>query len=291
MKLGKVALWAFIAFLISGVVFGVGFINDLQNINWNMEELTFGPGTNHLLDETKTANIQGITKIVVISSYPEVRVSKASGQEFTARLHGGQRLMDESGELKLILTQKDNTLTIEVKPKSSGAIGFVSSNLKLDISIPEAYQQDVSITSTSGSIHMEALQYQSLAVHSTSGSIDILNVSTESELTVSSSSGSILADEVTTGKLMQITSTSGSINAEISKNAQLTKVKSTSGSIEIRLAQSDDIDIDAKTTSGSIHSGLQMKMNKSEDNRLKGTTGTGVNKFQLEATSGSINIQ
>jgi len=330
MKLGKIALWVLITFLLSAMIFGTGIVNELYNSEWTFDGPSFFSNLNQPLDVTESVSADQISKIEVLSNSPNIQVVTKVSNQITARLHGTLHLTKDESVPQLVITRTDNNISIEVKSKSNNSYGLLSSNLEMEITIPDRYNNILSVSSASGSVRIEEIELETLIVQSSSGNIhlidvsterklqavstsgsissenidagdlfsintssgniDLINIAAEEEFLVTSTSGSVLTTGIEAGNLVSINSTSGNIHADMISNAKELKIGSTSGNIKLSLADSDNIEINSKTTSGTIQCNILLDDEKHHDNSLTGKQGNGKNKVKLTATSGSIQI-
>lgn len=280
-----------------------------------MALLVFGTGLGLIdVDDEKTISLEGIEEIQLNMTSENIHIYKVDTDDeirfhYYGRSFPARELVLESVNGKIF-----------VMPDEKYWLG----NLKLDIYLPVNYKHVISIKNSSGDVSFEAvdlalfsmettsgslsadtLKASSVSIKSTSGAMDVksivaasLQVSTQSgnlkigncfvnDFRVKSSSADILLNRITGN--VDIKTTSGKVNlmySEFDKNKVV--VVTTSGEILVNVPLDADFSLEARTTSGTIHSDYPLL--KTEKHAASGQIGNGEGQIILSATSGNISI-
>jgi hypothetical protein len=152
----------------------------------------------------------------------------------------------------------------------------------------DGVSEAVQAQSNSGALHLMDLA-GAVQARTSSGSIELNNVA--GDLSVSTSSGAIRATEVR--HVREATSTSGSI-ALTGVFTDAAKIQARSGSVNVKLLPGSAVQLDVKTSSGSVNpQGLvDLQGGSTQRNTLTGAIGTPAAGavLSIETTSGSVQI-
>ena len=296
-KIGKISLSLTAISVISlALAMGVFF-------PWgNLQALGQGEsGKTENINDERSYDLNDIKDIGISVSSAEIRIEVVRSDRLRVHLHG-----NTSGQKPFLNDKESGTsLNIEVKRKSS--FGFSSSNLILDIEIPEGYDRNLKISSSSGNISIPDLKLTDFQVDMSSGDLNLDTIAVRnfffdsssgkltanqiesSESRLKLSSGSVIIDKFT-GDL-DTNMSSGDLEVMYIDFNNKISVDCSSGDIRISLPADANFDLDADTSSGKITCDFPITIS-GEQNRdtLKGTVGSGENKILLETSSGNISI-
>ena len=185
-----------------------------------------------------------------------------------------------------------NTTTLEIKTGGGGiTIYSMSGDADLKTSggfIEVSHLQGMLHAHTSGG-HIKAEEIQGDTDLETSGG-GIEADSVDGQLAADTSGGSIHIDQVT-GRVNAHTS-GGSIRATFRKgNAHGGLIETSGGSIHIRIDPSVNLELDASTSGGSVHSSIPLREVDTTSRRaLRGTLGSGGELLRVHTSGGSVLI-
>ncbi len=207
----------------------------------------------------------------------------------------------------LSVSKTGRSLTVDVKPRRSWFSRFISyAPTPVVITLPASRLESLDLSSISGAVRLlHPIQGSSLEAKSTSGEIDFLTLSADKQVKLTSISGSINGSEVVAKQSVRLASTSGGIEVQdveaqdidlksISSDVEAAvtilpkgalNASSTSGGVEIDLRQSENLKIQASSTSGSIVFN-EKDMGKS----VTAETGSADTKVVLSTVSGEIEL-
>lgn len=258
------------------------------------------------INEEKTSASSGVNEINVGTASTSINIIESDSSEIKAHLYGNVTTSSKYQKPDLEFNLKGDTLTINVKNRTTVTFGFFNSSLKLDVFIPKDYNKDLKLNTSSGSINIKNLKLGSLSMSTASGSSNIENI-TAKDFSHSSSSGSLRADGLITEKAksssssgsrrlfnftgdLTTNSSSGSTEIQYSSFNNSIKANASSGSISITLPDNAEFELQANASSGSIKCDFPITMKESSRNRLSGTVGSGANKISINTSSGSIRV-
>lgn len=259
---------------------------------------------NHTINDTESHNIESINKITVNSKITDVNILKSDTSELKAEFKG-KYSSNDSNSIKLNITADNGELIIETQNATNNVY---SSDLTLNLYIPESYKGDISISSVSGDIKSErVLELNSLRIETVSGDVKFNSISA-STLTANLTSGDIEFNKLNTNTAslktisgdikvesyvvaLTVDSSSGSIDMNLTEIKGASTINSVSGDVEIAIEVSNNLFLEGKTTSGSIEvsSDLNNPNIEKGDKLLKATFNSVENKLNI--TTASVDIK
>ena len=121
---------------------------------------------------------------------------------------------------------------------------------ELTVIIPEKDWKDIKVTTSSGDVNVDGLNFDSVIFDTSSGNIKAKNTSASRKLSLTSTSGDVLAENCT-AKDVILQSTSGDLSTEKVTAYNKVSLECTSGDIEAtELSVGNDLNV--KSTSGDI---------------------------------------
>ncbi len=308
----------------SAVLAGIIFLAQFGSSGFSI--FSSGSSYKNDIDEEKSFASDGIRTLTVKSSSENINIISDDSSEIRAHFYGSYVSSDKTLKPKLVVEKVGDKLVVRIDNESRIMLLYFTSNLKLDVYVPKAYDKELDITSTSGEVSSDdALNLDRVQIKTTSGEITVKLMSAANavlgstsgeidaegsfgNLDIYSTSGTIVSENLTAAKA-KINSTSGEIKLKgsidgikagstsgtiIIDTGRLTKdmaVSTTSGEIVIKLPAEAGFVLGAKSVSGEINCAFPVTVtgNKSR-NSLNGTVGNGSCNISLSSTSGDINI-
>lgn len=211
-------------------------------------------------------SIESIKEIVVSTPRADVQVFRTKEEKIKILEKASKKVKEKD---LFIGTIKNNTLEIK-DPKKNFCFGFCFlPSLVYEIYIPDSYQDEIIIKTTSGDIEIQAIEenYDKINLVSVSGDIKLKGKISTNSVNLKTTSGDIEIDALNSTST-EINSVSGDIDGRTIEGKE-TKIKTTSGDIEIGwingeieiISVSGDVELDyfspdgnsnLKTTSGEI---------------------------------------
>ena len=258
-------------------------------------------GYDENIDEERFYDLDDIKDLKFSISSAEIRVKVVNSDKLRVHLHGSS-----SGQKPFLDDRESgNNLSIEVKRKPG--LGFSRSNLILNIEIPKRYDRNLELNSSSDNISLPDLELENLYIDMSSGDLSIENLTVRNFIFESSSgkltankiksyesrlnlsSGSVLIDSFT-GDL-DVKMSSGDLEVMYTDFNNRISVDSSSGDIVIALPKDVNFELEAEVSSGKIICEYPITILGGQDrDQLKGTVGSGVNRINVETSSGDISI-
>ena len=271
------------------------------------------PGNGITVDERKSFAIGGIDHINMRTSSTDVYVAAGDGDTVDLWLHGTV-YTDQPDAVPALAAEKSGELleiSLERKDGRKWVLGFFSSDLVLEIRIPQNYRGALVVNTSSGDVEINDQVLSELSVETSSGDMR-LNAVQASTIAMESSSGDHTAEGLNAGQAT-ITSSSGeirvrdlqgSVKAE-SSSGDITlryreftsdlEVESSSGDVELFLTESAEFQVEARASSGDIDCEYPVTLNGADSemrkHRLYGTVGAGTQRVSVTTSSGDITIR
>jgi lia operon protein LiaG len=320
----KAVLVLLVVMVASAVLAGILFVAQYGSSGFSIFSSDASYKNN--IDEEKTSAADGIRTLTVKSTSENINIITDDSSEIRAHFYGSYASSDNTFKPKLVMEKDGDNLVVRIDNESKMMVLSFSSNLKLDVYVPKAYDKNLDITSTSGEVSSDdALKLNRVLVKTTSGNIAVKSIdaanavlkSTSGEiyvegnfgdLDIDSTSGNIVSENLTVASA-KINSTSGEIKLKgsidgikagstsgtiIIDTDRLTKdmtVSTTSGEIVVKLPADADFKLVAKSLSGEIDCAFPVTVTGNKNhNHLEGTVGNGSCNVSLSSTSGNINI-
>ncbi len=291
-----------VVFLIGVLVWGITFRGDIFR-----EELK--------VVKEEQFSTQNIKEIMVSTPRANVRIFRTNEEKIKVIEKASKKVKEKD-----LFVAKINGDTFEIKDQGRNfCFGFCFlSNIYYEIYIPNSYQNQISITTTSGDIEMNAEeeQYQDVTLRSVSGDIRINSKIVTNNMSLKTTSGDIEMGHLNSTSI-EVNSVSGDVSGKTIEGKE-TKIKTTSGDIELDWITSEleinsvsgDIELDYfnpfgssnfKTTSGEIEIMLDKKASvKMRGDSVSGDIqfphsesilGDGENSISFKTVSGDIKVR
>jgi DUF4097 and DUF4098 domain-containing protein YvlB len=285
-----ICLWSLLALLLFvALVFGAtgngapDWVRNLPGYRWNVN-VNFGGNAGLIGDESFL--LDGIDLVIVDASYQRINVT-IGGEKLNVRHYDYGSINRFSAE------RVDGSLRIRTDRTPLVSVGIMGAGARLEITIPRAYTQNVSFTSTSGSVRVDGgADWEGVSLRSTSGSIRVHGDLKSGGLSAFSTSGSVRLEGSVKGKEITIGSTSGSVRVEGRIEGESLKAQSTSGSIRIGdCAITGSVGLQSSSGSintGHINAGTITSATTSGSQRLGNFVADGM--IEITSVSGSVRI-
>lgn len=226
----------------------------------------FGISTRNLtrynIDEEKIESIAEIDSIKISSSFIDIKVVQGNTEDIKIKYHG---TMKSNVLPKLETSKSSGELEIKLNTNSNNQV-VTDSNVILKIIIPQNFEKDIRISSSSANIFIDDVIGTNLNIESSSGNVDLVNIN-EEEINISTASGNI------------------DISNSSSNNME---VVSSSGNINIIFDDSASFKVTGKTSSGDVKSDKFMTIKKDKNNKFELIIGSGKNNMNISTSSGNI---
>lgn len=214
-----------------------------------------------------------------------------------------------SEDQKFTISKENNEVTIK---KEKFAIHFSIFNFGnfgevIEVYIPENYNKDLDIESSSGNIKFVSdLNLENLNCHASSGNLDLQSTIKASDINLNVSSGNISVEALisktyninTSSGNVKVNSLSGSgtleassgnIKATFSDISEYSKASTHSGNINLVLPKELTFEFSGKCSSGDIKSNFDLNYKSKRGNEATAQIGSGPYK-KIDASTGSGNI-
>lgn len=235
------------------------------------------------IDEEKIVSINGIKTIDINVSFSEVNIIPEKREDIRIHYHG----YIKSGFIPELKTKSsNNTLFIYLEENSSIKSNIQTIDVRLDIYVPEKYENKVKGSTSFGNINISNMNLSKLELSTSFGNIDINNLTGEIE--AETSYGNIVVNNLS-GNLIASTSF-GDIDLKYSEFDYNIKADSSFGDIKVTLPKNSDFKIDAECSFGDIDIYFPVRITKNEKDKISGTVGSGNNIIELETSSGDIEV-
>ncbi|PJI07778.1 MULTISPECIES: DUF4097 family beta strand repeat-containing protein [Clostridium] len=284
------------------ICYGIGaaiFSYDYKNIRLNK--------SNYNYNTSKTLDVNGIKTIYVDTS--DSSMSVASGDETNAKVDvKGIVTTNSYNRPKLNCYKKGDTLYIEFKRKHSFMIGWYnSSQVKMNITIPKIYNNNMEVYSSAGDVSLRNLKLDDLYSKLSAGNLDMGNLNLKS-LTCKNSAGRITGDNIicntssvdSSAGNIGLTNFSGDIKSRNSAgktSVQYNKfnnnvdLKNSAGNIYLTLPKESKFNIDASVSAGDINCSFPITVNGTRhENSVIGRVGESNNTIKIRNSAGNVEI-
>ncbi len=294
----KIVLWLFVIMIVSFSISIILFRNSGINLNdfTDMDDdySNFGETSNikgkpkKNINAEKNFDLQGIDDINISTVSTDIRIIPEDRDDIKVYFHGTIASSNEIVSPELITEIQNNTLQIEIDHKNLISLGFYSSNLNLDIYIPNEYTKNIDVKTTSADIDLGILDIKDISVKSVSGDIKAESLYTKKS-NFKSTSGEIKLRDFKGG--IDAKTTSGDLYIDFKALENDVYMNSISGDIELKLPNNSEFYLESKSLSGDIECDFPISIQgKHSDKNVNGRVGQGNNKVNASTTSGDIEI-
>jgi len=274
---------------------------------------SFKPGNGITVDERKSFGIGGIDHINVRTSSTDVYVATVDGDAVDLWLHGTVHTGEPDAVPALAAENNGELLEVSLERKDGRkwVLGFFSSDLILEIRIPQSYRGALVVNTSSGDVEIRDQNLSELSVQTSSGdarlnSIQASTIATATtsgdqtaegldaqRATMNSSSGEIRVKDLQ-GET-EAESSSGDISLSYLEFDADLEVRSSSGDVRLRLTDTAQFRVEARASSGDIDCAFPVTLGGTDSersrNRLFGSVGEGTHQVVVRTSSGDIAIR
>ncbi len=271
------------------------------------------PGNGIIVDEQRSLGSSGIENIDVRTSSTDVYIAASDGNSVEARLHGTVYTGQADAIPVLEAGQNGEVLEISTKRKDGRrwGVGFFSSDLILEIQVPEQYRGALLVRTSSGDVQINGQNLSELSVETSSGDMQLSSIRA-ANISMESSSGDQRAEGVEAER-SEFASSSGEIRVKDlqgragaeSSSGDITlrfdaftadlEVRSSSGDVELYLTETAEFRVEARASSGDIDCAFPISLDREDSetsrNRLYATVGNGTHRVTVQTSSGDITIR
>lgn len=282
-----------LAKIITGVVIGMTILSVLGmsfsfSKGFSLKNLSFGIGDKYDIDLEKDIDLGSADTIIIKTFSATSEIKTSNSFNIHASLEGSVRTTNPDNLPTLEVSKSGNTIIVEEKRKTDNFLGSISSNLWLDVNIPESFHGEIRCEGHSGNFIASHLELSNFKLDQFSGNIDLDDIILNNGLELSSTSGNIKINKLK-AKEASVKSTSGNkdfYDLYVSGNIQ---ISSTSGKITIKDTNCNELILDS--TSGTV----RVEKSQIENASIKSLSGNvTVDELSggaaIEATSGNINV-
>ena len=276
------------------------FANYYNSNNWHSDWLFdddswhFNAGRNHSQGTLNKALPSTVENINIDTSSTDINVSFYEGSDIKIDIDGYFASNYTYNNALKTFDINDKTATIS----TDNSINW--SSLNICIYVPNTYKNNLTLNGTSSEFDVKGNgQLNNLSLKTSSGDIDISNLTTNntflqttsgsiklenltaSNSTLGSTSGDIYLDMVNLGST-KIATTSGGITLNANNLGNTTNIASTSGSVSLNVSRTTGYTVSFTSISGDLHS--------PNGNHGNYTNGDGSKVISVATTSGDLNI-
>lgn len=287
---------------------GIAAIIGLATTGFHPSQLGRAGGTT--IDEKRSLASSGIELLTVSGVSEDVRITEASGGDIEAWFHGSVGASGSETIPHLVTERQGSTAQIRVDRKGTPQLGFLWSDLVLEVRVPVGYARKLTVQSVSGGIELAGHTYSSLSLASTSGDIKT-GALTAVDAVIASTSGDVIAESVisrsaavsTVSGLIQIRAvtgdsavhtTSGDVKLTYAASPSHVDASSTSGSVTIVMPPDASFHLDARSTSGDVRCAFPITISGNSSggggHSLYGVVGAGTGSVSIRTVSGEIQV-
>ncbi|CAH2214209.1 DUF4097 family beta strand repeat-containing protein [Tepidibacter aestuarii] len=302
MSIKKIITYLLVIMLIC---YGIGFtiISLTGGFKGNFNISYKNKETYNNLDQEKIEKIDTISQISIDILGCDINIIPEDREDVKAHFYGNATATFKP-ELETKINGKELLIFIK-RPKS---YSIFNSDLKLDVSVPKNYKENIDIDSSSGNIKIQnELTLNNLFIDVSSANVSLKDLNIKN-LKYDSSSGSLIGESIVTDstfidvssgsvELNNFTgdlkgdSSSGTIEVDYNIFDNNIELDTSSGNVNIGLPDDSKFYLDAECSSGNIECDFPIVVRgKHEDNTLRGTVGNDKNKIKIDTSSGNITI-
>lgn len=218
-----------------------------------------------VIDEEHFENIDGIDNITIASSFIDIEVIGQDRDDLKVNYHGK---MEADGLPDLELEKSSDTIIIKFENPDNQPISVRNSNVTLQVFVPETYDGNYNIASSSGHILARDLIGNKFNIASSSGRITLDN----------------LLGEIKTS------SSSGNIDISSKMNEGDIDISTSSGNVLLTLGLESNYTINATTSSGRFRPSSNIDVISNRQGNFEANIGNGHNTINISNSSGDLLI-
>ena len=240
--------------------------NEEVNIGWSDSfDVTENELEPIVIDEEHFENIDGIDNITIASSFIDIEIIGQDRDDLKVNYHGK---MEADGLPDLELEKSSDTIIIKFENPDNQPISVRNSNVTLQVFVPETYDGNYNIASSSGHILARDLIGNKFNIASSSGRITLDN----------------LLGEIKTS------SSSGNIDISSKMNEGDIDISTSSGNVLLTLGLESNYTINATTSSGRFRPSSNIDVISNRQGNFEANIGNGHNTINISNSSGDLLI-
>lgn len=283
----KIVLWLLII-MISGFAIGAAILVSTGGIEILEGDVIAVKGKyNYNINDEKPVDIQDVENISIRSVSSDIKLIPTEASEIKAHFYGSISTNKENYIPELIVEKSGGKVSVEVRWPNVVNVGFMNSNLKLDVYIPSDYSENLELDTTSANVSIDKIKINKFRCETVSGDLSATSIEAD-VFHHNTTSGDLVAQSIQ-AKEITIETTSGTASAGF--RCESFKFNSVSGDLSADSFQAVDTVI--VTTSGrATLQGLTGDLKfESISGDLQAEYQTFNNNIQVESSSGTTNIR
>lgn len=301
----KLSLFSFSIILIiiciisySGVIISLLSSNisfdDLSKLNINVNSFFNRSYNSYGIDSTESNSLDGIDSVNLNFVVGDINVETWDKNEVSVRAVGNISTNSSINEFNLEKTVSGNQVTFSFSNSINLISNFYnSSDMSILVSIPNNYNKNLNISSTSSYIKITDNNFNAMDIKTISGDLDFMNINAKN-IVSSSTSGSISFNTISTdaatiesisGNIfaqnfsgnLNCKTVSGDINVDFNNFNNDYKFSTVSGYTNLTIPSNASFALDSETLSGAISNEF-------------GSINNSNSKIKFNSTSGDLSI-
>lgn len=294
--LNKIAMWVVIITLIAGFVLWYSFrdaeidfgtFDSFENaVETTIEGAMEGSGNmDHEIHAEKAVSVPKKQLVMdVVSS--DISLKYHNKDEVRAVMHGFTSTADEDKLPKLIINDFDDKVTVKVQwPKVN--LGFISTDIELDVYIPSSYTGQVMFETVSGDVRFDDATFDRITVNTVSGEFECGDI-VAGKFDLATTSGDFELNHVS-GEI-EFESVSGKMDFTLSEWKGDVKGSTVSGDVSI-FADEEPVDVRFDSVSGDVEANYKFdSVDKKDDDVLIASNNNSAYEVVIETVSGDIRL-
>jgi len=289
----RAAMWLFLIMIVSYSI-AYGAVRDMH-ISWDDDSglvindgiVLFSDGDRSNIDDTQFAEISDVKRIEIKGISSDMRIVSEDRDNMQVDLNGYYVASGSYIPPELIVTSSGSTVFIEVK-HTKQLTNFTKVSLDLLVTVPQAYTSGLQVESVSSDVDIVQGEYEWLNINTVSGDVKVDNVKVD-DLSVDTTSGEIDLENGS-GKV-SAESVSGDVDLRFVKLTDDIDVQTTSGEVKIMVPDTENFQVDFRSTSGGLRSLKSLDNMSSEKRKLNGVMGSGSYDIEVSTVSGDITLR
>ena len=238
-----------------------------------------------IIDEEKFADIDKLDSISISSSFIDVKIIAQDRNDVRIHYYGTLK----SNVVPVLEVDKTtDKLNIKLETPNTHHYSVVDSDVVLEVFIPDPFNSNMNVATSSGDIYVEDLLGKDFDISSSSGDMKLNNL--EGRIfNLSSSSGDIEANDCIGD--VHVSSSSGDISLDNEKTSGDINVSTSSGDIEIELPYDANYKIEGSTSSGRFTPSPKMNIEENNKGIFRAAIGLGKKTISIHTSSGDIRFE
>ncbi|MBZ2174210.1 DUF4097 domain-containing protein [Schnuerera sp. xch1] len=256
------------------------------------------------VNQKKFESMDGINFIDIATPFINVNIIPEEREDIKIHYNGYLK----SNYIPELETKRlGNILYITFKRNNSNSYSVSNSDIKLNIYIPNNYEDRIKVITSSGDINVSKLELSQLNLTTNSGDIIVKDVTLDT-ISTETSSGNQIIKSITSTKSnliassgdinvynfigdMVVETSSGEIKLNYNEFNKDINATTSSGNVKIVLPESSQFNIDAYASSGNITTEFPVTIMDKQKCNLTGKVGNSSNNIEIITSLGDIEIK